>query len=281
MLALNHQQAHLKTIRTTLSIIVAPAQYIINWPAKMLEWAEESFSSNQKLLSQNEDLQGQVLLLKARLQKLLLLEQENTQLRALLQSLPRSTEKVLVAQLLAVDPDPFAQQVILNKGQKEGIYLGQPVIDGNGVFGQIIQAGAFTSRVLLITDTRSAIPVQDSRSGMRGIIVGRGDSTRLALIDMPTTADIKVGDQLVTSGLGEKYPVGYPVGVITSIEESPGSQFSKVTVKPSAHINRTHLVLLVWPEVIKTLHAEEKILRLARKTSQAKHSYNEVTKHVH
>jgi rod shape-determining protein MreC len=265
MLVLNNQQTHLKTVRTTLAIIVAPAQYIINWPAKMLEWVEESFSGTQKLLLQNEDLQGQVLLLKARLQKLLLLEQENTQLRALLQSSPRSTEKVLVAQLLAVDPDPFAQQVILNKGDKEGAYLGQPVIDGNGVFGQIIQVGTFNSRVLLITDARSAIPVQDSRSGMRGIIVGKGNSTRLALINMPITADIKVGDYLVTSGLGERFPVGYPVGIITSIEKNPGSEFSNVTVMPNAHINRSHLVLLVWPQVVKALQAEKKILRLAAK----------------
>lgn len=264
MLILNHEQSHLKTVRTTLSMIVAPAQYLINWPTKMLEWAEESFSNKQKLLSENENLQGQVLLLKAQLQKLLLLEQENTQLRALLQSSPRPNEKVLVAQLLAVDPDPFAQQVIINKGSKQGVYLGQPVLDGNGVFGQVIQLGAFTSRVLLITDTRSAIPVEDSSSGVRGIIVGKGGSTQLALIDMPATANIKVGDQLVTSGLGERFPPDYPVGTIVSITASPGQQFAQVIVAPSAHINQSHLILLVWPQFEKTLQAQKNVNALIK-----------------
>lgn len=279
MLVLNHEQLHLKTVRSLLSIVVAPAQYLINWPTKMLVWVEESFGSQQKLLAENEDLQAQVLLLKAQLQKLLLLEQENNQLRALLQSSPRSNEKVLVAQLLAVDPDPFAQQVIINKGSKQGVYLGQPVLDGNGVFGQVIQVGEFTSRVLLITDTRSAIPIEDSNSGVRGILVGKGDSTQLALIDMPVTANIKVGDSLVTSGLGERFPTGYPVGTVVSIGAISGRPFAHIIVTPSARINQTHLVLLVWPQFEKTVQAQKNFNKsmkhsLTDKKNQGKNSDN-------
>ncbi len=256
LITLNHQQTHLKTFRWFLAELVAPAQYIINWPVKIYTWADESLSENQSLLVKNKNLQGEVIQLKARLQKLILLERENTQLRALLHSSPRENEKMLVAQLLAVDPDPFAQQVILNQGKNAQVYLGQPVLDGNGVFGQIIQVEPFTSRVLLLTDTRSAIPVQDVRSGTRGIVVGLGDSNKLKLIDMPVTADLKIGDALVTSGLGEKFPVGYPVGTITSITKNSGNQFATVTVMPAAKINQSHLVLLVWPENINILNKQ-------------------------
>lgn len=251
-MALNHQQVHLKTLRTSLSILISPTEYIVAWPAKTLQWVRESFTSNQALLTENENLQTQLLLVNARLQKLILLEQENNQLRGFLHSSARDADKVLVAQLLSVDPDPFAQQVIINKGEKQKLYLGQPVLDENGIFGQVIQLGTFSSRVMLITDTRSAIPVQDDRSGVRGIVMGQGGSNQLALVDMPTTADIQIGDQLITSGLGEVFPAGYPVGVITDIKETAGSEFSQITVTPAAHLNEGHLVLLIWPAFVKT-----------------------------
>ncbi len=274
MMALNHQQVHLKTVRTSLSILVSPVQYIVEWPTKMLQWIGESLTSNQKLLSENENLRTRLLLVNAQLQKLILLEQENDELRAFLHSSVHSTDKVLVAQLLSVDPDPFAQQVIINKGEKQKLYLGQPVLDENGVFGQVIQLGTFSSRVMLITDTRSAVPVQDNRSGVRGIVVGRGDSTQLALVDMPITADIQVGDQLVTSGLGEVFPVGYPVGVITDIKENSGVQFSQVTVTPTARLNEGHLVLLVWPQFVKSRLTPIKTKLLTKKTAKTESNKN-------
>ena len=271
---LNHQQIHLKTVRTSLAVITAPAQYIIEWPAKMLEWLGESFISNQKLLSENEKLRTQLLLINAQLQQMILLEHENNQLRKFLHSSVRVTDKVLIAQLLAVDPDPFAQQVIINKGEDHKLYLGQPVLDENGVFGQVVQLGAFSSRVMLITDTRSAVPVQDNRSGVRGIVIGKGDSTRLALVDMPTTADIRIGDHLVTSGLGEVFPVGYPVGVITDITQTSENQFFQVTIVPAAHLNEGHLVLLIWPAFLKTLEAQKKAELLAKTTQKAEPNAN-------
>jgi rod shape-determining protein MreC len=270
MLVLNHQHAHLKTIRTGLSALVAPTEYVINLPAKMITWLGESITSRQKLISENEKLESKVLLLNAQLQKQLLLQQENTQLRAFLDSTPQTQDKVLVAQLLAVDPDPFAAQVIIDKGAKQEVYSGQPVLDGSGVFGQVIQIGAFTSQVMLITDSRSAVPVEDSRSGVRGIVIGKGNPDQLELVDMPITADIRVGDQLNTSGLGEKFPVGYPVGVITSISQNPGRSFATVAVQPSAHLDRGHLVLLVWPNFETTLQKQAIALKQSKVNSQSK-----------
>lgn len=282
MMGLNQHQLHLKTVRASLSALISPTQYIIDWPANMLRWAGESMQNQQTLLAENANLSVQVLLLKAQLQKLILLEQENTQLRELLHSSPRASERVLVGELMSVDPDPFAQQVIINKGEKQKLFLGQPVLDANGVFGQVIQIGAYTSRIMLITDTRSAVPVQDNRSGTRGIVVGNGDSAELGLVDMPATADIKVGDKLVTSGLGGVFPVGYPIGVITEIRQSPGNEFSNVDVLPAAHLNEGHLVLLLWPAAEKILHAEQKATALLeKKKQQAIAIKQKVSKHVH
>lgn len=256
-MGLNHNQLHLKTVRTGLSALVSPSQHLIDWPANMLRWVAESIQNKQVLLAKNADLSVQVLLLKAKLHKVILLEQENNQLLKLLHSSPRVSDKVLVAELLSVDPDPFSQEVIINKGDKQKLFLGQPVLDAGGIFGQVIQLGSYTSRVMMITDSRSAVPVQDNRSGVRGIVVGKGDPDRISLIDMPVTADIKVGDQLTTSGLGSVFPVGYPVGVITAIQQDPDSQFFKVTVVPAAHLNEGRLVLLVWPAAEKTLQAQQ------------------------
>lgn len=253
---LNHQGKHLTSVRSVLSTLVSPVQYAINWPVQVTEWAQASFSGQQKLMSQNADLKVQVFLLKARLQKLLALEQENEQLRALLQSTPQTAAKVLVARILMINADPFLQQVVINQGHPQGLFVGQPVLDGSGVFGQVIQTNHYTSRVMLPTDIRSAIPIQDSRSGVRGIVVGNGDSTTMSLVNIPLTADIHVGDELVTSGLGDLFPVGYPVGKVHKIQITPGKQFAQITVLPSAHLNQSHLVLLLWLPSQKKLRTE-------------------------
>jgi len=239
-------RTHFAQVRATLSFTVAPILYFVDWPGKMVDWVVESFSSQQALLAKNADLQAQLLLYKGRLQKFIALEKENKQLRALLQSSPRTNERVLVAQLLAVDPDPFVHQVILNKGQHDGVYVGQPVLDAKGVFGQVIEVDFLTSRVLLITDSRSVIPVQDSRNGVRGIAIGTGNSGKLSLVHMPETTDIKVGDIMMTSGMGQRFPMGFPVGTVRTVNHNPGQEFAKIIIKPSAHLRRSRLVLLVW-----------------------------------
>src|SRR5262249_30056895 len=139
--------------------------------------------------------------------------QENAQLRELLKSTPQVEGRVSVAQLLAVDLDPNLQQVIVDKGANQGIFIGQPVLDAFGVMGQVVHADPITSRVMLITDRKSAIPVQDARNSIRAIAMGMGGVGKLALINVPETSDIQVGDLFVCSGLDMRYPVGYPVGV--------------------------------------------------------------------
>lgn len=247
---LDQHQVHLEDLRSLRSWgsgAVAPLQYFVDWPVRMYHVAQTNFVSQQTLSAENANLHAQLLLLQGQLQQYFALEKENTQLRALLQSSPRSTERFLVAQLLAIDPEPFVQQVILDKGEKSGVYVGQPVIDADGVFGQVIYVGPNTSRVLLLTDTLSAIPAEDHRSSLRGLVVGRGNAQHLALINMQESADVKVGDTLVTSGLGGNFPPGYPIGTVLKIDHNAGEGFMQIEVEPSAQLNRSQLVLLIWP----------------------------------
>jgi rod shape-determining protein MreC len=212
-------------------------------------------STHDSLIKENLDLKAEQLLLKAQMQRLLALESENNQLKALLRSSTEVQGKVLVAEILSIDTDPFVNQVVLDKGIRESIFIGQPVLDANGVMGQIIQVGPMTSRMLLVNDPHSGVPVQVTRNGVRAIAVGDAYTGKLRLANVPQTADIKAGDLLLTSGLGEHYPEGYPVGQVTSVVKDPGLQFATILVEPSAKLDRSREVLLVWPN--KTVQAKK------------------------
>lgn len=250
-MGLDHRVPAFSDVRSALSYVVLPIRFTVDWPVNKLREFTTLLSSQDNLLETNAKLRARQLLLQAKLQRLLAVEKENIQLRNLLGSSYHVQGKVTAAELLAVDLDVFSQQVILNKGAKDHIYVGQPVLDAYGVMGQVVSVSPDTSRVLLITDSRSAVPVQDNRNGLRGIVVGTGSGSDLKMINVPDTADIKVGDVLVSSGLGQRYPVGYPVGVVKSIQHQPGNEFANIVVTPSAHVNRSRQVLLVWPQAEK------------------------------
>lgn len=243
----NYQGGYISQIRAQLTVVVLPLQYVLDQPIKFVHWMQNSFSSQQEVLAENARLRARQLLLEAKLQKLLGLELENVELRQLLSASSRFSEHVLVAQMLDANLDPLNQEVLLDKGSKDGVYVGQPVLDAYGIMGQVIDVSPFGSRVLLITDGRSAIPVQDNRNGVRAIVTGTGFPDELTLLHMTYTADVKVGDLFVTSGLGGRFPFGYPVGAITKIVKTSGERFAIITLKPSAHVDRARLVILIWP----------------------------------
>ena len=227
-MVLDHREHYLTPLRVGLNALVAPVQYLVDAPIKVVETLSSNFSAREALIAENTFLRAQQLLLQAKLQKLIALERDNNELRALLKSSPKvQGERIAVAQLLAVSTDPLTSELVIDKGLHAQIYEGQPVVDATGIVGQVMQVGAFTSRVLLITDIRSAVPVQDARSGVRGIIVGRGNLAKLALTHIAETVDVKVGDVLVSSGLGGHYPEGYPVGVVSLVSHNSGGQLTK------------------------------------------------------
>lgn len=247
-MVMDHREHMVTRFRTSLTLLIAPVEYAVNWPYALYDKIADSLTSHQALVEENTTLRAQQLLLLGQLQKLQALQQENLQLRALLQSSSKTkSEKLLAAQVLAINIGPFVDEMILNKGSKDGAYIGQPVIDASGIMGQIIQVDPLTSRLLLISDTRSALPVRNNRNGLYGIVDGQGNLQNLAWVNAPITADIKVGDVLVSSGLGGHFPEGYPVGTVTSVIHRPGDSFAGIAVAPAAQINSSQHVLLVWP----------------------------------
>ena len=153
---------------------------------------------------------------------------------------------MLVAEILAVDLDPYRQRFSINRGLGDGVYVGQALLDANGVVGQIVGVEAFTSEAVLISDADHAVPVSVNRNGLRTIAVGTGDSGRLSLPYLTNSADIGPGDLLVSSGLGGVFPSGYPVGRVLEVHRRPGQSFAEVIAEPAAELDRDREVLLVW-----------------------------------
>jgi rod shape-determining protein MreC len=247
LMTLDHRQHTLEGIRSTLSVVVYPMQYLVNLPFVLADWAGESLSSHTTLLEQNRQLRDKQLKLEFKLQKMAALETENRRLRALLQSSSRKWERVLIAELVAVDFDPFKHQILLNKGSNDGVFEGHPLLDANGVMGQVNHVSPLTSSAILLTDPSHATPVQVNRNGLRSIAVGTGEPDRLEIPHIPNNADIQEGDLLVTSGLGLRFPAGYPVATVSSVVRDPTEPFAQITATPLAHLDRVREVLLVWP----------------------------------
>lgn len=236
-----------KKIRGHLDSIVLPLQYAVDWPIRSIHNMVTRLATEQQLVQDNAQLRAHDLLLQAKLQELLVLERENAQLRELLKSTQRLGGKVLAAQILAVDLNPNLHQMIIDKGVDDHLYIGQPVLDPYGVVGQIVHIGQRVSKVMLATDPKNAIPVQDYRTGTRAIAIGDGVSGKLNLINVPNATDIQVGDLLVASGLALRYPVGYPVGVVEAVEHKNDRDFAQISVIPSAHLNQAQQVIIAWP----------------------------------
>lgn len=239
---------YLDTVRVGFSLLVAPFQYAVDYPVRVIGWAKSLISTKTTLINENMQLRYQQIMLEAELQKLLVINNENSQLKALLSASTNAKTKTMAAQILAVELTNSRQFLVIDKGKRDDIIEGQPVLDAKGVMGQVIDVGIMTSTVLLISDAKSAVPVRDDRTGERAILVGNNNMSQLSLINLPRTSTIAKGDILVTSGLGRRYPEGYPVGQVQEVKNIPGDDFIKVTVTPLALLNRSRLVLVTWPE---------------------------------
>ncbi len=236
---------YLSSFRAVLATFAYPIQSFVSFPSITKDWASDFFSNHRELRAKNTALQKANLLSSVRLQKLQALEQENKRLRTLLGSSFRLNEQVIFAELLTVNLDPFSQQVIIDKGGLYDVFPGQPVLDATGVMGQITSVSPLSSTAILLTDPSHALPVQNNRNGVRAVLTGRGFGKPLQIDYLPHNADIRIGDLLVTSGLGGRFPAGYPVGTIIAINLPPGKAFTDVKVEPAAQLATSREVLLV------------------------------------
>ncbi|MEJ2255738.1 MAG: rod shape-determining protein MreC [Woeseiaceae bacterium] len=243
---LDHRENHLDVIRRTVGVAVYPVRLAVDAPARLWHWLGTSTASRNELELQLGRLRAEKLLTNARLQRLTALEAENARLRAMLEARTRVRDEVRVAEILAVDANPYEHNLIIGIGSRAGVYDGQAIVDANGVVGQVIHTGVMTAQAVLISDTDHALPVEVNRNGLRTIAVGTGDIDRLDLPFLPNNADIRVGDLLVTSGLGGAFPEGYPVAIVDTVTRMPQEPFAEVTATPAAALDRVREVMLIW-----------------------------------
>ncbi|MET0847793.1 MAG: rod shape-determining protein MreC [Pseudomonas sp.] len=238
----------LKPVRSQMSLVLMQSYWITDLPQRLWQGVASQFGSRTELVAENEKLKTENLLLQGRMQKLAALTEQNVRLRELLNSSALVNEKVEVAELIGMDPNPFTHRIIINKGERDGVVLGQPVLDARGLMGQVVELMPYTSRVLLLTDTTHSIPVQVNRNGLRAIASGTGNPERLELRHVADTADIKEGDLLVSSGLGQRFPAGYPVATVKEVIHDSGQPFAIVRAVPTAALNRSRYLLLVFTD---------------------------------
>lgn len=247
LMMLDHRGHHLEKIRAGLNTLAYPIQLIAAAPAYVGRGVADFFTTRGTLHADNEKLLAEQQLLLARQQQFDALEAENERLRRMLGSAAQIADKAVAADLVEVSSEPFTRKVVVAKGSQDGVYLGQPVIDANGIMGQVTQVAVNVSRVTLITDAGHAIPVLDNRSGLRALVFGTGDQDTVKVPYLTANADIKEGDLLVSSGMGGTFPPGYPVATVSKIVNDPNESFLSITAVPAAHLNHGKQVLLIWP----------------------------------
>lgn len=257
LMVVDHRDSHLERVRQVLSVAVHPIRVLVDLPFAAWESASQSLTAQRDLLEDNEQLRREQLNANFQLQRLAALEMENARLRKLLDSPAAHDHRVLVAEILAVDLDPYRQRFNVNRGLANGVFVGQALLDANGVVGQVVEVGQFTAEAMAITDADHALPVRVNRNGLRTVAVGTGDNTRLRLPYVTNSADIEVGDLLVSSGLGGVFPLGYPVAHVLEVRLRPGQSFADVIAEPVSALDRDREVLLVWDAVRETSAVED------------------------
>jgi len=228
------------------SAITYPFYYLVITPKKYFDNAIDYLTEQRDILSQLEQIKSENSILKAKQLKLDSVQNENSRLRELLNSTAQLNDKFLISEILDVAVDPLGKRFVINKGTKDGVYDGQAVVSSKGVVGQVIEANLYTSFIILITDADHAIPLENSRTGMRTLGMGLGASQDLELSNVLKDTDIKVGDLFVSSGLGERFPAGYPVGVVKDIKYENKKPTVRVVLKPVVDIDLLKEVLLLW-----------------------------------
>jgi len=245
MMTVDQRTQYLGNVRSTISVLVYPLQLIASAPGDISTWMDKQFSSQNSLIEENARLHGENLLLKTQLQQFTALQSENMRLRSLLLSSRKLADDLLIAETISVDMDPYKRQIVVNKGSRQGIFKGQPIVDAYGVMGQVNEPGLISSAAILITDPSHAIPVQVNRNGLRAIAYGTGAADMLEIPYLPNNADILEGDKLMSSGLGGVFPEGYPVAEVVNISRDPGQPFAKIQATPTAHLESSREILLV------------------------------------
>jgi rod shape-determining protein MreC len=245
LMAMDQRAQYIPRIRSAIETGLEPVYHLIGLPSKVFRSASDYSRSYSEVVAENESLGRVVMDQSAAVQQLQALQQENRRLRELLEATGGRSFEFRFAEMVQVNLDPFSHQVMIDRGKTHGVFVGQAVIDGSGVMGQVDDVHIHMSSVLLISDPDHALPVQIARTGLRTVAYGTGETARLLLPNVPLQADVRKGDLLITSGLGDRFPPGFPVAEIEIIRRDTGGTFAEVHARPLAALDRGREVLLV------------------------------------
>lgn len=233
-------------VRTALKMLIYPAQYAIDLPFRAVSYTRDFFSEHSRMSSENRELRTLIGVYAARDQKYYSIARENERLRQQLNAVPAVREKFTLAEILSVDADPFRQTVVINKGSKEGLFIGQVALAGNNIYGQVDSVTPGAAVVMRLTDVKHAIPVRNTRTGLGALAVGTGKSNLLELKNIEANMDVQTGDIFVSSGLGQLFPADFPVAVVQTVAYNPGDSFMKVRARTLTDFTKTREILLIW-----------------------------------
>ena len=249
ILLINDQRNnYLSILRNSIAIAIYPLQSAVEIPSRLTDWFDLRIKSKEILIQENQNLLSQQKINSSILQRYESLEQENERLKQILNAASNLDNKVEITRIISVNVNPYRHTIVIDKGERDGVYEGQVLLGTDGVIGQILHTNFLTSEAILISDSDHALPVEINRNGLRTIVLGNGSYTKLDVPYIPNNADIEIGDLLVTSGLGGKFPSGYPVAKVDFIESDLSEQFYKVSAKPIAYLNQVREVMLLQPE---------------------------------
>ncbi len=253
LLVLDNQHAEwFKPLRALTHQLYDPIYALASYPVLSVDWLNQQVKSEEQLRHENTALRAELLQSRARLQKFAELSAENTRLRGLLNTPLIIDGRMLIAEIIGTDSDPLRHILLINRGLQDGLFVGQTVLDDQGVMGQVLEVFPHSARMLLLSDKAHSASVRNERTGVRSILSGTGDSSRLQMDYMPTTGDVQVGDRLVTSGLGARFPAGYPIGIVSRVQRQGTGEFANVDVKPIAHLEGGHYVVLLFSRPLST-----------------------------
>ena len=249
ILLINDQRNnYLSILRNSIAIAIYPLQSAVEIPSRLTDWFDLRIKSKEILIKENQNLLSQQKINSSILQRYESLEQENERLKQILNAANNLDNKVEITRIISVNVNPYRHTIVIDKGERDGVYEGQVLLGADGVIGQILHTNFLTSEAILISDSDHALPVEINRNGLRTIVLGNGSYTKLDVPYIPNNADIEIGDLLVTSGLGGKFPSGYPVAKVDFIESDLSEQFYKVSAKPIAYLNQVRELMLLKPE---------------------------------
>lgn len=247
LIVLDYRFKTFSGVRIYLNSMVAPLQYMANMPSDAMNWAARAFASKQRLLEENDALTHQAIRMSEERMRYQYIKAENDRLLKLLGSSEREVMRKMVAELMAIDNNPYSHQIVIDKGAIDGVFQGQPVLDEHGIVGQVLQVASTNSRILLISDITHGTPARIKRNDVRVIATGSGALTELVIEHVAHSTDIQEGDLLLSSGLGNIFPEGYPVAKVTSVVRDESRPFAEIKAEPTARLDRLKYLLLLWP----------------------------------